>query len=117
MTQSAPSLFDYAERLRDNGIIEAEFAEALTGSDYSEALYAAICHVARRQCEVHVDDICHRLKARPLHPNCAGQVWRRAIKEGVLLKTGMVRPCLADPVKHLHESPVYRSGLFHGRDA
>jgi hypothetical protein len=116
MMESA-SLFDWAAKSRDAGMIEAEFAETLTGSDYPEALYAAICHVARRQCEVHVDDIIRHLKARPSHPNCAGQVWRRAIKDGVILKTGTVRPCVVDPVKHLHESPVYRSGLFHGRDA
>lgn len=123
--QSSPqqlSFDDYTARqavaLRDVGMIEAEFAEALTGSNFSEVAYAAICHVARRQVEVHVDDVLRFLKVRPTsHPNCWGQIWLRAIRDGVILKTGTVRPCLSDPAKHLHNCPVYRSGLFHGRTA
>jgi hypothetical protein len=114
MTQQL-SFDDYtARQLRDIGMVEAEFAEALI-SDFTELAYAAICHIARRQSEIHVDDVLRHVKGRPSHPNCWGQIWRRAIKEGVLLKTGTVRPCLSDPGKHMHESPVYRSGLFHGR--
>ena len=114
---AATSLFDWAEHKRDTGMIEAEFAEALTGSDFSEAAYAAICHVARRQEELHVDDILRFCKARPSHYNAWGAVYMRAIKDGVILKTGRVRPCMSDPLKHRHSSPVYRSGLFHGRAA
>ncbi len=109
------SLFDWAAERRDIGMIEAEFAEALTGSDFSEAAYAAICHVARRQCEIHVDHVLRYCKVRPTHFNAWGSVWMRAIKDGVIIKTGMVRPCVSDPGKHKHSSPVYRSGLFHGR--
>jgi hypothetical protein len=61
--------------LRDIGIAEAEFAEALTGSDFAEVAYAAICHVARRQSEVHVDDLIRFLKVKPSHPNCMGAIW------------------------------------------
>ncbi len=104
------SLFDWAEHRRDIGMIEAEFAEALTGSDFAEVAYAAICHVARRQCEIHVDDILRFLKARPSHPNAMGAIWLRAIKDGIIIRTGTIRPCVSDPAKHKH--PVYRSGLF-----
>lgn len=50
---------------RDVGMATAEFAEALTGSNFGEVAYAAICHVARRQSEVHVDDVLRYLKVRP----------------------------------------------------
>ena len=106
-----------AVRLRDMGMVEAEFAEALTGSDFSEVAYAAICHVARRQSEVHVDDVLRFCKVRPSHPNAWGAVWVRAIKDGTLMRTGIVRPCVSDPLKHKHNYPVYRSGVFHGRVA
>ena len=106
-----------AMNARDIGMIEAEFAETLSGSEFPEIAYAAICHVARRQCEVHVDDILRFLKAKPKSPNVWGSIWMRAIKNGVLLKSDNDprRPCLSDPGKHAHEYRVYRSGLFHGR--
>jgi len=122
--QSAPqqlSFDDYtareAMRARDVGMIEAEFAETLVNPDFAETLYAAICHVARRQIEVHIDDVLRHCAVKASHPNAGGPVWLRAIRDGTLLKTGTVRPCLSDPAKHLHNYPVYRSGLFHGRAA
>lgn len=106
-----------AARRRDVGMIDAEFAETLTGSGYCDAVYAAICHVARRQIEVHIDHVLPMVKVKPSHPNANGAPWLRAIKDGTLLKTGMTRPCVSDPLKALHNYPVYRSGLFHGRAA
>jgi hypothetical protein len=116
MMMSLP-LLDWAASRRDSGMIEAEFAETLTGSDYPEALYAAICHVARRQCELHIDDVLRHCKAKPSHPNSAGSAWVRAIKDGVIIRTGTVRPCVSDVGKRKHNYPLYRSGLFHGRSA
>lgn len=101
-----------AVRARDIGMVTADFAEALTGSNFAEVAYAAICHVARRQSEVHVDDLLRYLKVKPKHPNVMGSVWLRAIKDGVIFRTGTIRPCLTDPLKHKHNYPVYRSGLF-----
>jgi hypothetical protein len=122
--QSAPQQLSFddiiarqAMNARDAGMIEAEFAETLSGSDYPEALYAAICHVARRQIEVHIDDVLRHCKVQASHPNAAGSAWVRAIKDGVILRTGTVRPCLSDPKKRVHNYPLYRSGLFHGRSA
>lgn len=117
MLNSAATLFDWATNARDVGMVEAEFAETLTGSNFSEVAYAAICHVARRQCEVHVDDVLRYLKVRPSHPNAFGAPWLRAIKDGVIIRTGTIRPCVSDPGKHKHNYPVYRSGLFRGRAA
>lgn len=106
-----------AVTVRDVGMIEAEFAETLTGSNFSEVAYAAICHVARRQEEIHIDDILRHLKVRPSHPNCMGAIWLRAIRNGAIVRTGRIRPCLSDAGKHKHNYPVYASGLFHGRNA
>lgn len=117
MTHASLSLFDWAAHRRDAGMIEAEFAETLVNPDFAETAYAAICHVARRQCELHVDDILRSCTVRPSHYNAWGAVWMRAIKDGVIIKTGMVRPCVSDPGKHKHSSPVYRSGLFFGRNS
>lgn len=115
------SFEDYTARdamsRRDVGMAEAEFAETLVNPDFSELAYAAICHVARRQEEVHVDDLLRHLKLRPSHPNSMGAIWLRAIKDGVIIRTGTIRPCVSDPGKHKHNYPVYRSGLFHGRRA
>lgn len=102
---------------RDIGMIEAEFAETLVNPDFAEVAYAAICHVARRQMEVHVDDILRFCKIKPSHPNAWGAVWMRAIRDGVISRTGTVKPCLSDAGKHKHNYPLYRSGLFHGRAA
>lgn len=111
----AASLFDWAAEARDAGMAEAALAETLVNPDFAEVAYAAICHVARRQSEVHVDHVLAFCTIGPSHYNAWGAVWMRAIREGVILKTGMVRPCLSDPLKHKHNSPVYASGLFHGR--
>ena len=116
MTQSA-SLFDWAAHNRDAGMIEAEFAETLVNPDFAETAYAAICHVARRQCEVHVDDVLRIMKVRASHPNANGGPWRRAIKDGVIRHSGRVRPCVSDVGKRMHLYPIYASGLFHGRAA
>jgi hypothetical protein len=112
------SFDDYTARVgaaaRDSGMALAELAETMAQPDFAEAAYAAICHVARRQSEVHVDDILRHCKVKPSHYNAWGAVWMRAIKDGVIVRTGMVRPCISDPGKHKHNSPVYRSGLFYG---
>lgn len=106
-----------AVQARDIGMLKAEFAEALTGSDFAEVAYAAICHVARRQSEVHVDDVLRYCKVKPSHPNCWGSVWARAKRDGTLLGEVGRRKCTSDPLKHAHVYPVYRSGLFFGRAA
>lgn len=108
---------DAGAMLRDAGMAEAEFAEALTGSDFCEVAYAAICYVARRHAEVHIDDILRYLKVKASHPNANGSPWRRAIKEGVILHSGRVRACASDAVKRSHQYPIYTSGLFNGRRA
>lgn len=114
------SFDDYTARqaatARDVGMAEAEFAEILSGSEYPAALEAAIRHVARRQCEVFVDDVNPLVRVKPSHPNSAGAVWTRMIKEGVIVETKESRRS-NDPVKNRHKYTVYASGLFHARAA
>jgi hypothetical protein len=119
MTSQQLTLDDYAQAVfaRDAGMALAELAETMVQPDFSAEAYAAICHVARRQSEVHVDDILRFCKVKPSHSNAWGAVWLRAIKDGVILRTGTVKPCLSDPLKHKHNYPVYRSGVFLGRPA
>jgi hypothetical protein len=119
MTGQQLTLDDYAQAVsaRDAGMALAELAETMVQPDFSEAAYAAICHVARRQAEVHIDDLLRHLKVKPSHPNCMGQIWRRAIKEGVISHSGRVRACVSDKNKRAHLYPIYSSGLFHGRPA
>lgn len=111
------SLLDYdaGAARRDAGMIEAEFAEVLSGSDYPAALAAAIRHVALRQCEVHIDDVLPLIKAKPSHPNCAGAIWTRARVDGVLGNEIRRRKCTTDAKKNAHAYPVYESGLFFAR--
>lgn len=123
MASQQLSFDDYTARqavaARDVGMVAAEFAEASTGSNFAEVAYAAICHVARRQSEVHVDDVLRFCKVRPSHPNAWGAVWMRAIKDGTLLKSDSdrYRPCESDPGKHKHQYRVYSSGIFHSNKA
>ncbi|SFM00166.1 hypothetical protein SAMN03159423_4832 [Bradyrhizobium sp. NFR13] len=116
--ESPGALFDWAEgaRARDAGMIEASFAETLSGSDYPEALEAAIRHVAIHQCTVHIDDVLPLLKVKPLHPNSAGWVWTKLIADKVIVETNESLRS-KDPKKRRHRYPVYASGLFSGRRA
>lgn len=110
-------LFAYAEarQRRDAGMRLAAEAQEYTAPGFAEAAYAAILALARRQPEVHIDDFLRVCTARPHHPNVGGSIWRRAIANGVIEKTGRTRPCTVDPIKNAHDYPLYRSLIFVGR--
>ena len=115
MTGSQPDLFDHATRaaqLRDTGMALAIAAQDNKLPAWSELAYAAIVSLAKRQPTVHVDDVLREFPLRPDHPNAWGAVWMRAIKNGVIFRSGESRPCLTDCGKHRHVYPVYRSGLW-----
>jgi len=101
-----------ARARRDAGMEAAAEAERRDQPEFAPALYAAIAAVARRQATVHVDDVLPLLTVRAQHFNAAGSVWARAIRDGVIVRTGRVRACRTDRTKHAHQSPVYRSMLF-----
>jgi hypothetical protein len=104
-------LFDRALNARDRGMRLAADAEDRSNPGFSEAALAVIRAVAGRQEFVHVDDI---LPAglRPDHPNCWGAVWLRAIRQGIIERTGTIRQCRSDAGKHAHSYPVYRSRIY-----
>jgi len=106
-------LFSYARTLRDDGMSRAADAQERERPFKDEA-YAAILRVATRQPEVFVDDVLRECPARPEHSNAWGSVWQRAIRAGVIARTGRVAPCRTDAGKHCHQYPIYRSNLFLG---
>lgn len=104
------------EWTRDKGMGLAADAEDRAQPDFAERAYAAICAVALRQSTVHVDDVLKVCFVKPHHANAWGAVWVRAIKTGVIERTGTVRPCMTDIKKHKHQYPIYRSTIY-GRAA
>lgn len=113
---SQPPLFDLAAGLAGK---RAGIAQASAAADpvWREVAYLALQALARRQSEVHVDDLYAACPWRPLRANAWGAVWQRALRQGLLEKTGRTRPTRL-PEKHAHEYPLYRSRVFRcGRPA
>lgn len=105
------SFDDYTARAaRDAGMVEAEFAETMRNPDFSTEALNAIRRVARRQEKLFVDDVIAECRAEPLHFNCWGAIWMRAIKLGIIEPTAE-RRYSRDRKKHSHEYKVYRSKL------
>lgn len=102
------SLLDYARQCRERGMSLAADAEDRDQPAFIDVAYQAILTVARRQDTVHVDDILAECTLAPHHPNAWGAVWMRAIRGGILARTGTVRSSI-DPKKNAHNYPVYRS--------
>ena len=99
--------------LRDAGMSQASEAQEDETPGWHGRAYAAICTVARQQSQVHVDDVLMIFREQPRHFNAWGAVWMQAIRDGVIARTGTIRPCEFDPLKHKHNYPVYRSLLFN----
>ena len=97
--------------LRDAGMALATEAQEQEQPGWGERAYQAIVRLAYRQSTVHVDDLLRVFTERPRHFNAWGGVWRRAIADGVITRTGAVREA-ADRRKHRHHYPVYRSEIF-----
>lgn len=107
-------LFSYAERaaqLREAGMALAKGAQDGKDPAWAECAYAAIVAAAKLGPTVHVDNVLAIFKVAPSHPNAWGTVWLRAIKAGIISRTGTVKPCVTDPGKHKHQYPVYASNL------
>lgn len=106
-------LFSWSEgaALRDRGMAIAAAAQARKAPGWSDRAYAAIVRRARAHPTVHRDDVALDFTEEPAHPNAAGSVWGRAIRDGVLEETGRTRKT-TDPKKHRHSYPVWRSLLY-----
>jgi hypothetical protein len=105
-------LFSWADggALRDAGMAVAAEAQERDAPGWAERAYQAIVRVARFRSSVHVDDVLRIFTEQPAHPNAWGAVWTRAIRDGVISRTGQVRET-NDRRKHRHLYPVYRSEI------
>jgi hypothetical protein len=101
-------LVDLAEHLRNRGMSLAARAEDFVQPDFAQAAYIAIRAVALRQELLHVDDIRRQCLIEPSHFNSWGAVWMRAIRDGLIERTGQYRKS-TDPKKHAHQYPIYLS--------
>ena len=108
-------LFAWADgaALRDSGMAAAGEAQERDAPGWAERAYQAIRIVARRDPEVHVDDVLAIFREQPAHPNAWGSVWQRAVRDGVISRTGRLRET-RDRRKHRHQYPVYQSEIFAG---
>ncbi|HXI15184.1 MAG TPA: hypothetical protein VNM48_02350 [Chloroflexota bacterium] len=91
-------------------------ASAASDPVWREYAYGKLLEVAARQKSVHVDDLHAVIEWHPASPNAWGGVWQRAIRRGVLAKTGLYRPTRL-PGKHAHDYPCYRSLVYGQREA
>jgi hypothetical protein len=111
----APNLFDHAadaEKRKRAGMELALFAQNEKAPEWAELAYRAIVAIAKRQGTVHIDDLIKADLPKPHHPNAWGSVWSRAIRDDVIVHTGRVRKCLADPKKNAHQYPIYQSLMY-----
>jgi hypothetical protein len=106
-------LFAWADgaALRDTGMAAASEAQERDAPGWADRAYHAITIVARMRPEVHVDDVLAIFREQPAHPNAWGSVWQRAVRDGVISRTGRLRET-QDRRKHRHQYPVYRSEIF-----
>lgn len=104
-------LIDLAENLKQRGMSLADAAQDFARPNFRTAALNAIRVVALRQEFVHVDDVLNEIIERPEHPNCWGSIWTQAAKNDWIVMTDRTRQS-ADPRKHRHRSPVYRSLIF-----
>jgi hypothetical protein len=97
--------------LRDSGMALASQAQEHERPGWGERAYQAIVAVARLRATVHVDDVLRIFREQPEHPNAWGSVWQKAIRDGVITRSGTVRET-QDRRKHRHRYPVYASAIF-----
>src|SRR4051794_26046745 len=107
-------LFAWAEALKRAGMERAALAEERKHPGFQSAAVELIRSIAEKQLSVHIDDVLAACELRPHHPNAWGAVWSRAIREGIIAKTGQRRRCKFDAGKHAHDYPVYRSLIWRG---
>ena len=104
------SMFDLmaGRQNRDSGMAQAAEAQ---GTQWGEYAYRLLEELAAELPEVHTDDLARVIEWHPAHFNAYGAVWSRAIRSGLLTRTGRLRPS-KQPGKNAHEYPVYRSLVY-----
>lgn len=108
-----------AFELRDTGMALARDAQEQKAPGWTDLAYRAIESVARSQATVHVDDVARVGEGwlpEPAHANAWGSVWQKAIRRGLILRSGSVRPAGGSYKAHAHKHgrayPVYMSLVF-----
>ena len=97
----------FGKALRDDGMKLAVEAE---GQEWADRAFLAIIDVALAKPTVHVNDVLEIFPDPPRHHNAWGAVWMRAIRAGVIQRTGTTAPCVSAQ-KHARQAPVYRSEI------
>lgn len=105
-------LFAFAAQRRDQGMQAAADAQNSKEVGFTDRAYEVIRGIALKQPTVHIDDFLAVSDLKPDHPNAFGAPWMRAIRNGVLERTGTIAPCKRDPKKHGHNYPIYRSKIY-----
>jgi hypothetical protein len=104
------AIMSLGTELRDEGMALASDAQERETPGWHARAYGALVELARLRGQIHTDDLADFFTEKPHHFNAWGAVWKQAVKEGVIERTGHVRMSL-DPNKHGHAAPVYRSLL------
>jgi hypothetical protein len=109
------SLFDLmsGRERREVGMDLAEGAEGTAWSVYADGVLRTL---AEELPELHTDDLNRCLELHPRHPNAMGGVWMRAIKAGLIRKSGRTRPS-RQRGKNAHDYPIYVSLVYRGAAA
>ncbi len=93
---------------RDEGIARATSGQPIGWPEYA---YETLVALAREQPTVFVDDYYARLTWFGDHPNAMGGIWTKAMRAGVLVKSGKERPTRL-PGKNAHPYPIYTSLIY-----
>lgn len=103
---------EQAERLKRRGMELASVAQELIAPGWADRAYLALLKIARENPTVHIDQFLTAFTEQPSHPNAMGQIWRRALKEHIIVHSGRVKPCSVDARKRAHSYGIYMSLLY-----
>jgi len=101
-----------ARHRRDTGMARAAAAQERATPCFADGAASAIYWLARCQPTVHIDDLLAACSLRPAHFNAWGAVWKHAIRQGWIERSGEYRPS-RDPKKNSHNYCVYTSKIFY----
>jgi hypothetical protein len=92
-------------------MIAGRIRRAVVQINLPDVLYAAICHVARRQSEVHADDVLPLVKVKPRTQIRGKRLEARNEGRRPARRSGAA-PCLTDPVSKASRLPCVPLGCL-----
>lgn len=103
------------KELAEVGMARAVAAQEAKEPAWRQRALEMIKGIAETKATVHIDDVIEAMKVnglpKPGHYNSWGYIWKAAIYRRYIERTNTTRPCEADPAKHHHNYPIYRSLL------